>query len=96
MFPAFQGNVAVYLVSIISKMVGDQIDLERIWKKQELSTQMKDQIKKWAEEVNEALHKSANGRMISEWAKKPECWSVLQERTYSKVIGIIPEFKQSL
>jgi hypothetical protein len=95
MFPAFQANVASYLVSVVAKMVGDRIALERIWQNQELSSQMKGQLIKWAEEVNDALHRSSNGRMISEWAKKPECWAVLRDRAYSEVRGDIPEIQPS-
>ncbi len=32
--------------------------------------------------VNSLLAESANGRMISEWAKKPECWEYVRSKIY--------------
>lgn len=93
MFPAFQANVAAYLVAVAATIVEDKLDFEKIWQKQELSTLMKEQLKIWAVEVNEVLHRSSNGRMISEWAKKSECWLVVRECTYSKAIQNIPEIR---
>ena len=94
MFPAFQANVAAYLVAVTAKLIGRRLDLEKIWQHQDLSQQLKMQLNIWASEVNEILHKSANRRMISEWAKKPECWATVSEWTYSKVSSAIPEIKQ--
>lgn len=91
MFPAFQGNVATYLVSVTAKLIGEIIDLDRIWQQQDLSYQFKEQLRKWAPEVNALLHSSANGRMISEWAKKPECWNIISQGHYSPPRGDIPE-----
>ena len=34
MFPAFQGNIAAYLVSLLADRLGDRIDLDKIWAKQ--------------------------------------------------------------
>lgn len=93
MFPAFQGNVAIYLVSLISKSHGNRIDLVRIWEQQGISTALKDQIRVWAKEVNVALHSTANGRMISEWAKKEDCWKELQELSLTAVGSSISEIK---
>ena len=93
MFPAFQGNVAIYLVSLIAKSHGNRIDLVRIWEQQGISTALKDQIRVWAREVNVALHSTANGRMISEWAKKEDCWKELQELSLTAVGSSISEIK---
>jgi hypothetical protein len=91
MFPAFQGNVATYVVSVLSDQLGDRMDLDRIWAQQDISESLKEQLRTWATEVNDALHRSANGRMISEWAKRPECWESVRSATYSDVNDSIPE-----
>lgn len=91
MFPAFQGNVAVYLVSLFANRLGDRVDLEKIWLRQDISDELRTQLKKWAVEVHDILHNSANGKMISEWAKKPECWEAVKAGNYSRPIEGIPE-----
>src|SRR5690606_2301772 len=91
MFPAFQGNIAIYLVSIISRTYSDRIDLDRSWDQQDVSEAFKAQIRVWATEVNEAIHRSANGRMVSEWAKKEECWSALKSFNLKPLAQPIPE-----
>ena len=72
MFPAFKANVAAYLVALLSRKLGDRINLERIWLKQGISPELSQQLKVWADEVNNILHATANGRMVSEWAKKAD------------------------
>jgi hypothetical protein len=91
MFRAFQGNVATYLVSVLSDRLGHRVDLEKIWAKQDISEPLKEQLRIWASEVNDVLHRSSGGRMISEWAKRPECWEAVRSATYSEVIKGIPE-----
>jgi len=91
MFQAFQGNVASYTVALVSKLVGEQFKLERVWAKQGLSSELLAQISIWAKEVHEALQRTAAGRMISEWSKKAECSEVVLNARYSKVMEGIPE-----
>jgi len=93
MFPAFQANVAAYLVSVLADRLGDRIDLDQIWSQQDISKQLRQQLATWAVEVNDALHKSSGGRMISEWAKKPECWDRVRAAAYSKPLADIPEVR---
>lgn len=93
MFPAFQGNVAIYLVSLLAKQHGSAIDLMRIWEQQGISAAFKDQVRVWAKEVNAGLHSTADGRMISEWSKKEECWKKLQQLELTSINALIPEIK---
>ena len=91
MFPAFQANVAAYTVSVLAKLLGPRMDLDSIWTRQNISMRLQEQIMAWASEVNDVLHRTASGRMISEWAKKPECWEAVREHAYSAPVDGIPE-----
>ncbi len=53
-----------------------------------------DQIARWAKEVDQVLTRTANGRMISEWAKKSECRDAVFGATYSAVDETIPELRK--
>lgn len=90
-FQAFQANITTYVVALIANRLGDQLDLDKIWQRQDISPELRDQISTWATEINTVLHETSGGRMISEWAKKPECWDVVQTAKYSAPLDTIPE-----
>lgn len=91
LFPAFQANITAYTVSILALKLGKTLDLNRIWQEQSISPQLGRQIATWAEEVSEALHRGAGGKMISEWSKKIECWWLVRDANYSSALEGIPE-----
>jgi len=91
MFAAFQGNVTVYLVALLANRLGSRMNLEKIWLRQDISEELREQLRTWASEVHEVLHDTARGRMISEWAKKPECWEAVRTAAYSAPADGIPE-----
>lgn len=93
MFQAFQANVTAYTVSLLSEKLGRRIDLERIWTKQAISPELIAQIAVWAKEINDVLHATASGRMVSEWAKRPECKEAVMSASYSVPASNIPEVK---
>jgi hypothetical protein len=95
MFQAFQANVTAYTVSLVGQQISARLDLSKIWDRQATSPELLAQIAIWANEVNDALHRSAGGRMISEWAKKPECREAVLGATYSAPSSSIPELKGS-
>ncbi len=93
MFPAFQANVATYVVSVLANRLGRRFDLGRVWTQQDISPALRAVLERWATEVHEVLHASAGGRMISEWAKKPECWDAVKAGRYFEPRGPIPEVR---
>lgn len=88
---AFLANVAAYTVAVISQTYGEAFNLERIWNKQGISPQLVKQIEIWAREVNDRLHETAKGKMISEWAKRPECRDAMFSQPFSSPSADIPE-----
>jgi hypothetical protein len=93
MFRAGQVNVAIYVVSLLSDRLGDRLDLMRIWNRQAVSKELMAQIETWAHEVNNNLLGSADGRLLSEWAKKAECREVILGAKYTPIAVGIPEVK---
>jgi hypothetical protein len=93
MFQAFQANVAAYVVAVLADKLGARIDLDRIWMRQDISSELRTQIARWAKEVGEILHRTAGGRMVSEWAKKPECREAVLGASYSAPSDGIPEVR---
>lgn len=94
MFPAFQANVATYTVSLLAHKLGGRMDFDIIWNRQSTSARLDEQIGIWAREVHDLLQHTANGRMVSEWAKKRECWEDhLKVAAYSDPMDGIPEVR---
>lgn len=91
-FPAYQAFICSYTVSITSKIIGENISLLLIWNNQSISEELHDQMFKWSQEVSNVLYESSNGRMISEWSKKPECWDIVKGSKFSCCRNDIPEF----
>lgn len=80
---AFLANVAAYTVAVIANTYGENFDLEKVWLRQDISPQLMAQVETWAREVSERLHETAKGKMISEWAKRPECRDAMFSRPFS-------------
>jgi hypothetical protein len=91
LFPAFQANITAYTVSVVAQLLGDGFDFERVWQQQAISSQLQKQIAIWAKEVDDVLHQGAGGKMISEWAKKPECWQKVSSYRFTAAAHDIPE-----
>lgn len=94
MFPSFQANVVAYTVAVVSEKLGSSIDWNRIWDRQSLSPELLSQIATWAKEVNQVLHSTSGGRMVSEWAKRPECKDAVLRSAYSVAAPGIPDLRQ--
>ena len=93
MFQQAQANITAYMVSLLANRLGQKFDLDKIWLRQDVSSELKLQIQTWAAEVNKVLHDSAGGRMISEWAKKTECWEAVRKAAYTESMVGIPEMR---
>lgn len=86
-----QANIAAYLVAIIADHYSQKFDFDRVWKRQSISAPLQEQLEIWAKEVETALRRSSGARMISEYAKKPECWEEVKSINFSTPTSIIPE-----
>lgn len=91
LFSAFQANITAYLVALVANRIGARINLDKIWLQQGLSGGLVQQLQVWSQEVNGVLHRSSQGRMISEWSKKAECWEAVRDGHYSAPINSIGE-----
>jgi len=93
MVPAFQANVTAYVVALVAHRLGQKLDLDRIWLRQDVSPELQAQVKRWTVEVSKVLHDTSGGRMISEWAKRPDCWDAVRTASYSEPSAEIPEVR---
>jgi len=92
-FQGFQANITAYTISVIANRLGDRISLSQIWQQQAISDAFVSLIIQWSREVNDALRSSAGQRIVSEWAKKEECWEYVQSREFSEPAVRLPEMQ---
>jgi len=78
-FPAYQANITAYTVAYLAAKTGGQIDVDEIWSRQAISSELRVMLADWTTEIDKALRQSSGGRMPSEWAKKAECWNAIQK-----------------
>lgn len=72
--PAYRANVVAYLVSYLSFRMASSIDFDRVWEKQRVEEPVANVLRNWAEPIYHQIIRSADGRNVSEWCKKAECW----------------------
>lgn len=89
--PAFAANVTTYLVAVIASRLGDRFNLDRVWERQGVSARLGEQMEIWGKEVHEILLRTARDKMVSEWAKKPECRACVLGGSFSEPITDIRE-----
>lgn len=79
-FGPYKGNYVTYTVALLSKLTNKKIDLEKIWRDQDLSPALESFIRLLASEVRSRITDGpAGSKNISEWCKKKECWDSVQK-----------------
>ena len=91
MFPAFRANIVAYTIAIVANRIGARLDLDGVWRQQQVSPQLGRQMVAWARRVDATLQHTAKGRMVSEWAKKAECWEAVRSAVYTETAEEVPE-----
>jgi hypothetical protein len=74
----FKSNVTAYTVAYVSHLTSRRIDLDAIWAAQDISPALADLIDKACVKVRDAIVSGANGRNVTEWCKKEDCWSAVR------------------
>ncbi len=90
-YKAFQANITVYTLSALVQKLGSHLNLEMVWQNQAISPALSEQIGLWSQKIHDELHRSAMTRMVSEWAKKPECWEHMRSVRLDEPMINIPE-----
>jgi hypothetical protein len=77
-FGAYRANTVAYTVSYVSWLTQQRIDLDLIWRKQELSSALSDFLRVVCKEVREVLVDAPSNGNVTEWCKKAECWKEIR------------------
>ena len=92
-FPAYRANIVAYLIAYLSFRTGGRLDMDLIWREQMLSKGLEELLRSWSHQVNEAIRSSAEGRNVTEWCKKEDCWKAVCSIDLSLSETIPPELE---
>lgn len=90
-YQSYQANITAYTVASIARLAGASFSLDAVWLKQGLSPQLSAWIADVAADVDRILRQSAGARMVSEWAKKDECWEAVMAGKLAPPPSGVPE-----
>lgn len=76
---SYKANVVTYTISYLSYRTAKSLDLNRIWITQGLNLELIEMLEYWIPQISNYIVQTANGRNVTEWCKKEECWKGLKE-----------------
>lgn len=74
--------VVPYTLSLLNIITENKLNLFKIWKNQEVSTELSDFIFKLMQQVNQYILELYRGQHYIEKAKKEECWNSIKNHTW--------------
>lgn len=95
---AYRANIVTYGIAKLIHMIEDRfphavLDLDQIWKTQDLSEAVSLQLELTAKAAQDVLlAPPQEGANVTEWAKKRECW----QRVAATMVETIPDFTMAL
>ena len=78
-FGGYRANIVTYTLAWISHHTQHRIDLGEVWKKQDLPDTLIDAIRKVSGRVHQIITAPPNGKNVTEWCKRKECWESISK-----------------
>lgn len=88
-------NIATYVVSVVGDRIGSRLNLEQIWNRQGISSELRDLLWDWAVIINSEFNRIAPGQQYSEVAKRPDTWISIKRCDYPLTNISIPEIMEN-
>ena len=92
-FPAYRPNIVAYLIAYVSYRTGGQLDMDLIWQEQALSGEIETLLRSWSRDIDETIRETAEGRNVTEWCKKEDCWKSICAITLPLTDPMPPELE---
>lgn len=77
-FSAYRANAVSSTVALVAYRTCGRLKLEEIWRNQDVSDALEETMRSWMPRIHEEIVESAEGRNVTEWCKKKECWAMVQ------------------
>ena len=76
-YGGYKANIVTYTLSLLSHLSQKRIDLERIWREQGITRNLENELILLSKLVQTHIIHPPEGKNITEWCKKKECWESL-------------------
>lgn len=76
-YGGYRANIVTYTLSLISYKTEQRINLDEIWRQQALTPIMIDTITMISRYVHQHITNPPDGKNVTEWCKKEQCWKEL-------------------
>ena len=74
-FGGYKANIVAYTIAKLVQATGRRVDLERIWREQDLSPALRAALAKLSGLIQKIITSPPPGQAnVGEWTKRPECW----------------------
>jgi hypothetical protein len=101
-FGGYRANIVTYSIAYLVNKTASRVDLDLIWKHQDLSASLSEALTAIAVEVHNSITNPPGGRNVTEWCKNPACWEVVQKldvelpaELESELISVAPSKRRS-
>lgn len=78
-FGGYKANIVTYTIAWISNHTSQRIDLDKIWKNQDISVALHNTIREVSMAVHRVIVSPPNGKNVTEWCKRKECWEKIKD-----------------
>jgi hypothetical protein len=76
----YRANIVAYSFSYLAYKTANKIDLDTIWKMQNVMPSLAVDIEKLISFINDYIRQSAGDRNVTQWCRQEECWKGLKEK----------------
>jgi hypothetical protein len=80
-YGGYRSQIVAYTLALLAYTVDGRVDLDRIWREQEISSVLQDFIVAISVKVFKHITNPAQRQNIAEWCKKEACWAACQKLT---------------
>lgn len=87
-----KSTINAYAMAFIADKFVDRFDLKPIWRNQGLSDEQRKIVRALVGKINENLIQHQDGRLFTEWAKKPECWDALRADAEAIKVAVLNSY----
>lgn len=78
-YGGYKANIVTYTLAWLSHVTSQRIDLDRIWREQDISPTLQEAIRDVSVALQRIITNPPDNRNITEWCKRKECWDKIRE-----------------